>query len=106
MNAKKLRSIYMSKTQIAELMNCERHTVQRQCDGLEEFNQQYHRYAYPFNQRNVHLGVYLDWQSRKKALLDERTRNYVPPFNPYEALAYAGIAIIDQDGEVVECITQ
>lgn len=102
MKAQKLRSIYMPKAYIAELMSCDRHTVQRQCEGLEEFNQEYHRYAYPFNKRNVHIGVYLDWQARRKALLDERTRAHVPPFNPYEALAYAGIAIIDQDGETVE----
>lgn len=106
MKAQKLQSIYMSKVSIAELMNCSRHTVYEQCEGLEEFNQKYHRYAYPFNKRNVHLGVYLDWQSRRKALLDERTRPSVPAFNPYEALAYAGIAIVDQDGELVKCVKE
>lgn len=106
MKVQKLQSIYMSKVSIAELMSCSRHTVYEQCEGLEKFNQEHHRYAYPFNKRNVHLGVYLDWQARRKALLDERTRPYVPAFNPYEALAYAGIAIVDQDGELIKCVKE
>lgn len=89
------KSVYLSKSAIAELMDCDRHTVQRQCQGLEEFNAKHHRYAYPFHKRKVHIGVYIDWQARKGQLLDERTREHVPPFNPYEALAYAGIGGAD-----------
>ena len=86
--------VYMSCSELARVIGCDRHTISRNAKALEEWNKENRRYKFVFvgdEKKKIHIGVYLDWITYKKALMDERTKDHVPMFNPFEALAYMGV---------------
>ena len=90
---KEPNEVYMMQKDLCAVFGYGQTAVSNRVKEIREYGGD--RYKYPFCDRNVHIGVFVDWCANRRMLLDKNARKYVPPFNPYDALAYAG-AMVDR----------